>query len=378
MISFLKSVTRRVLKHHINDVDYKILNADLSGNKKKVLISYLSPVLLDSISDSMHSNVYDWIEIINFFRRCDFEIHLIKCTTFNVEKYINKNKYEIVFGLGVAYYNACLIHTKSKKILYCTESSPRFSLSQESDRVNRFNEKYSKNVKITRSNIYITDEMINVSDVAIVIGNNHVVKTYDYCKDAVIIKSGIYPSAIINSNYQILKKSNSNKSFLWFGSTGVVHKGLDLAIEAVAKNPEFTLYVAGVSNREKNLMPKRDNVIYLGRINVNSDKFIQLINSVSAFIFPSCSEAGSTATTTCLSHGLIPIISVETGVDLPDNFNYIENSDINTIAQHMEAISLIQEQDLFNMHHQIMSYARNKFSILQYRRNLENILSPLI
>lgn len=43
------------------------------------------------------------------------------------------------------------------------------------------------------------------------------------------------------------------KRFLWFGSGGMVHKGLDLVLEAFAEMPEYHLTVCGPVSREQDL-----------------------------------------------------------------------------------------------------------------------------
>jgi hypothetical protein len=362
-----------------NELEFVVLNKSFSAPRKKILISYVSPEVLRFKKPIMHSNVYDLFEIIDYFVKRNYEVHLIKCTCFYSERYIKKFKYDVIFGLGNAFLEACKINYCAKKILYCTESSPKFSFNQESERVRLFNATSKNKAKIMRSNTYLTDEMLNVASDGIVIGNNFVLSTYFYCNSAIRFFSGIYPSPIVNPNHINNRHlSNSKNNFLWFGSTGVVHKGLHLAISAIEGCENYHLYVAGAGKKEQKLMRKCSNVTYLGRIDVHSESFIKLMNTVSSFILPSCSEAGSTATTTCLAHGLIPIISKETGVDLPPGYSYIENDNPIAIRNKMDEISSMTNENLSISHDEILTYALDKFSILKYKFNLEKILNSIL
>ena len=53
------------------------------------------------------------------------------------------------------------------------------------------------------------------------------------------------------------------RNILWFGSAGLLHKGLDIAVDFVLSHPEFTLHICGSSSGEKDFldyyMPKIKN-----------------------------------------------------------------------------------------------------------------------
>jgi glycosyltransferase involved in cell wall biosynthesis len=113
--------------------------------------------------------------------------------------------------------------------------------------------------------------------------------------------------------------------FVWLGSGGLVHKGLDLTLEAIAAMPDCHLTVcAPVDNddgfkrafyRELYQMP---NIETLGFVEIGGDTFRRIASESAALIYPSCSEGLSTSTVECMHAGLIPIVTHETGVPTED------------------------------------------------------------
>lgn len=52
---------------------------------------------------------------------------------------------------------------------------------------------------------------------------------------------------------EILKNRNINevkKNFLWMGSLGLIHKGLDLLLEIFNELPDYNLYICGSTKNE--------------------------------------------------------------------------------------------------------------------------------
>ena len=111
--------------------------------------------------------------------------------------------------------------------------------------------------------------------------------------------------------------------FLWFGSGGLVHKGLDLVLEAFAEMPELHLTVCGPVRKERDFESLYQRELYglpnietLGWIDTSSPEFLRVANSCGALIYPSCSEGGGSSAITCMHAGLVPILTRETSVDI--------------------------------------------------------------
>jgi glycosyltransferase involved in cell wall biosynthesis len=115
----------------------------------------------------------------------------------------------------------------------------------------------------------------------------------------------------------------ARRTFLWFGSGGLVHKGLDLVLEAFAELPHCSLLVCGPISRERDFarayrreLYELPNVRTLGWVDVGSERFRELALRCGALVYPSCSEGGGASALTCMHAGLLPVLTREASVDL--------------------------------------------------------------
>ncbi|NNC87294.1 MAG: glycosyltransferase [Akkermansiaceae bacterium] len=113
--------------------------------------------------------------------------------------------------------------------------------------------------------------------------------------------------------------------FLWMGSGGLVHKGLDLVLEAFALLPDCHLTVCAPLDSEPDFkrafhreLYDSPNVDAVGWVDVEGEQFRKILGSCGALVYPSCSEGLSTSTIECMHAGLIPIMSPETGIPAED------------------------------------------------------------
>ncbi len=118
----------------------------------------------------------------------------------------------------------------------------------------------------------------------------------------------------------------ARRRFLWFGSGGLVHKGLDLVLEAFAGMPELELTVCGPVERERDFerlywreLYETANINTLGWIDSRPEHFAPLAARHGALIYPSCAEGGGSSALTCMHAGLAPLLTPAASVDLePD------------------------------------------------------------
>jgi glycosyltransferase involved in cell wall biosynthesis len=118
-------------------------------------------------------------------------------------------------------------------------------------------------------------------------------------------------------------------TFLWLGTYGLVHKGLDLVLEAFAEMPQHRLIICGPINEEdfvdeyRRELYETPNIETIGWIDIGSSRFREIAERCVALVFPSCSEGQSGSTVTSMHAGLIPIVSYESGVDVSPDFGIV-------------------------------------------------------
>lgn len=147
------------------------------------------------------------------------------------------------------------------------------------------------------------------------------------------------------------------RRFLWLGSEGFVHKGLDLVLEAFAGLPDHELVVCGPLEREPafarafaDLLYGTPNVRTEGWIDVAGERFRELARSCAGIVYPSCSEGGGGCVLTAMHAGLIPVVSREASVDVaPDRGTLLENSSVAAIQTAVRDLSGLPAAPLESM-----------------------------
>lgn len=121
-----------------------------------------------------------------------------------------------------------------------------------------------------------------------------------------------------------------DRTFFWFAGSGAVHKGLDLVLECFARHAELTLHCVGPYEAERDFVAaysrelyRTPNIVSHGWIVPSDPRFATVAGRASAFILPSCSEGMSPAAVTCMSFGLIPIVTRRCGLDLPNDVGHV-------------------------------------------------------
>ena len=316
--------------------------------------------------------------IVEIFKQLNYEIDVVPCYTPAFDRYHLKKKYDVIFGFGPNYIRACRSNPRAKKIIYLTESSPDFSLNQEKKRIEDFYKRTGEKISIARSGLYLTNEDIQISEYGILVGNQVTLNSYNHYNKKILT---IPVTGLLNSEFRKseITPNLSSKAFLWLGSHGAIHKGLDLCIEAFKKLPEMTLYVAGVDKKEswliKNLPP---NIKSLGFINIQSKQFLELRSKCRFKILPSCSEGMSTSVITAMNHAIIPIVTKETGIDLDFPELYLESCEIGDIISKAKFISSLPEARLKEIEDSVYNYAQKTYSVENFKRCLQKALSSLI
>lgn len=176
------------------------------------------------------------------------------------------------------------------------------------------------------------------------------------------------------------------KRFFWMGSVGLVHKGLDLVLEAFAQLPDFELVVCGPIDETPRFKQvyheelfERDTIENLDWIDIAGPEFIEKVqNRCIGLVYPSASEGQSGAVVTCMQAGLIPIISYESGVDVDDFGIILNQCTIDEITSAVRRISELPAPELKAMSRRTWQYAQANHSQENYRKRLREVLEEIL
>lgn len=285
--------------------------------------------------------------------------------------------------MGKPYELACNNNPNAIKIVYLTECAPNFSYKHEKERVEYYYKRHKKRVLITRSGKFFNNKLIKNSNYGIFFGNQYNKQSFYGLFDLEKIFL-LNPTGLINRDYIPNRNKNfeiCKRNFLWFGSTGAIHKGLDILLDVFSKHKDLNLYIAGLNKNEKWLLERYKfckNIIDCGFIDVYSKNFIKLMNDVAFVILPSASEGMATSVLTCMKHGLIPIVTQNVGIDT-DNFGItLEEYKVKYIENKILEISMMKNEDIYERYCNLLTYVKNKYELHIFEKDFSEIINKIL
>jgi glycosyltransferase involved in cell wall biosynthesis len=177
----------------------------------------------------------------------------------------------------------------------------------------------------------------------------------------------------------------SRRRFLWFGSRGMVHKGLDVVLEAFVELPEYQLTIVGPVLNEPEFVDiyrkelfHTPNIKLVGWIDKFSDEFRGILNQSSAHIFPSCSEAGAAVVLETMAAGVIPVVTYEASIDV-ENFGILmEDASTEAIMRHVHTVAEMPESELRRRAQKAWEYAHSHNTPEQFERSYRATVEMLL
>jgi glycosyltransferase involved in cell wall biosynthesis len=348
-----------------------------------VLLSYInSPFFLKPGQPvpSSHTNYWESLQMGRTFLELGYCVDVINMHN---DRFIPHKHYSFLVSTRHNLHRlAPLLNKDCVKILHCDTAAILFHNAAE---LRRLWELYQRSyVTLQPRRFEMPTRSLEYADYVVCLGNEFTLNTYRYANKP------IYPIPISTSVLYDWPEQKSfeacRKHFLWFGSGGLVHKGLDLVLEAFAAMPEYHLTICGPVQCEEDFeqafhkeLYRTPNIHTIGWIDINSPEFKEITDRCVGLIYPSCSEGQNGGVVTCLHAGLIPIISYESGVDA-ENFGVIlRTCTVEEIKTSIQMIASLPVENLKARARQAWEYARTHHTrerfIEEYRKVAIKIVS---
>lgn len=179
---------------------------------------------------------------------------------------------------------------------------------------------------------------VEFADQIVVLGNEFTVRSWEFSRKPII-------RVPISSAYEFewpegrdLAKAKTR--FLWLGSYGMVHKGLDLVLDAFAGMPDLELTVCGRPEKEEDFyrlyekeLKRTPNIHFQGWIDLASPAFAEIARTHAAVIYPSCAEGGAGSVIHCMHAGMIPVCTTEASIDLVDFGVHVASGTVEAVQE---------------------------------------------
>ena len=328
----------------------------------RVLLSYKTePSFEFEKKEHIHTNIWECREITRIFLKLGYVVDVIDWYN---EYFKPKRKYKYFFDLGLNSNMeriGSLLNKDCVKIFHATTSHWCFNNNAEQERLVYLQKR--RDVNLVPRRTLVSALNIELADFATVLGNDVTESTYSFAKKKMyhipLSTTHMYP---FPENKDIDK---AKKNFVWLGGVGMVHKGLDLVLEAFAKLPEYQLFVCGNVQKEKdfeklywNELYNTSNIKTLGKVDMGGDIFKNIAKTSIVLIYPSCSEGQSGAVVTCMHAGLIPVISYHSGVDVGDFGVILKENTVEEVENIVARIANMSNDELKKRSKEAWEYAR--------------------
>lgn len=323
---------KRVYMWHLRKK--KITNYFKTDYKKNALLSYITHPFTKELSFE-HTNYFEAMSIARALRELGYNVDIIN---FYYSGTVDFSKYNVLIGFGDVfqqYFESKFNHLKT--IYYATGMHV---CHQNTISLKRVKDVYQKKgVWLGKSARFVEKtwtHQTTLVDAIIALGNEICANSYRKYYDGSIYSLPV-PFYEIQDAKQIIENRSdlSKKHYLWFGSSGMIHKGLDLCLDYFSKNQHVFLHICGPVQQEiefvnayRSELFHSPNIKIHGFVDISSKEFKDIVSKCSFVIFPSCSECGAASVLAAIGNGgLIPIITKETTVETGyeiwiEDFNY--------------------------------------------------------
>lgn len=361
-----------------------IKNYFKTNYKKNALLSYITLPFKKGLNYS-HTNYFEAICWAKILSGLGYNIDIIN---YNNQK-VDLLKYDLICGFGEVfqqYFESGL----SKKIYTIYYGTGMHVCNQNHTTLQRVKDVWlKKGVWLGKSARFVektwTHQTLLVDGI-VALGNEICAQSYKKYYDGKIFSIPVLFFKVLDGKEIIEnRQEHSNKSFLWFGSSGLIHKGLDLLLDFFVNRKDLTLHICGPIENEpdfirvyKKELYETKNIITHGFIDLQSKEFKEILASCSFIIFPSCSEGSSPSVLTVIGNGgLIPVITKETTISTGNEI-WIEELTIDGIQKAVNTVLSLNSKQIKEMQIKNLEYVISNHSQEVYFKKLKFAIQSIL
>lgn len=345
-----------------------------SGQQRRVLVTYVNDFVFKGDISNLHgTSNEDCAALISALVKKDCRVDLAR---YDCKDGI-RSDYDFIIGQGDAFRLASAMNPTAKRVLFLTENPPSISFAKEKERIQYFEERHNIKLDITRSGKFFQECDFHNLHACIFTGNPNAsdrlpgINTYP-----------IRCNGIVNPFFRLEDRSfeTARSTFIWIGSSGAVHKGLDILLDVFARHPELELRILGLNESDRRILQSlmNSNVRNYGYIpSIKSEEFAQIVAGCGFVVLPSCSEGLATSVITGMNHGLIPLVTAETNIISPtgevfSDFN-VETVEETIVRWSKMDVNFLTEQSILTR-----DFAFATYSFEQYAARMNEIIEAII
>lgn len=374
----IKNYMRKYWPSYILNINEDVLNP----SQKRVLLCYISLSLKMDLRETVyHPNIIRSSQMVTSLIKLGYVVDVCDCSDMVYFEFLKTRDYYAIIGFGPLYEALCEEMPNTRKVFYLTENDPLVFQKKYDERINYLRERHPevRRIPANKRVQYYTNRQIELSTDAIIMTNE--------CNSSRVRQlipgyKTIMVNGLLNPNYSF---SNGNiserrKNFLWFGSIGALAKGLDILIDVFRELPQYNMNVYGVFPDEVSFLKRLklpDNVRLRGKVSVQSDEFLEVVNKNLFIISASCVEGMQSGVATCLRHGMIPLLTNECGYEKNPSIFLFDDYKVETIRDAILKVEQMSDEELGCISHEAYEYGNREHTLESFVKTFTSIVNEL-
>lgn len=355
-------------------------------SRGNVLLSYILKPFLRKPGEPLstsHTNYWESLMIAQTFVDLGYCVDVID---YQNRSFVPAKPY--AFFIDVRYNLerlAPLLNPDCIKIMHIDLCHMLFNNAAESSRLLELQQR--RGVTLQPRRFEFPNLAIEFADCATMLGNNFTEETFAYAKKPIYripISQPVLYDWPEDKDFDACRKN-----FLWFGSGGLVRKGLDRTLEVFSELKDYRLYVCGPVKGEKDFeqayhdeLYNMPNITTIPKwLDIEGEEFLEITRNCVGLIYPSGSEGQCGSVVTCLHASLVPIISYESGVDVHDFGVLLRECSLDAIKEAVKNISNLPTEQLRQMSRKTWEFARanhtQERSAEEYKKVITQVMNSV-
>jgi glycosyltransferase involved in cell wall biosynthesis len=347
----------------------------------RALLIYIVHPFTKPLAKRHHTNRQEALTIVKVLAGLGYVVDVLD---YRYPFRINASMYRLVLGFGDNYEKLFYGQNSSIMIHYATGAPQSIHCLAEATRIREFMERNGLRLTPRR----LLDRTWPCSEIlsdAIICGTEGWAKRqYQTRHEKVFHVRLMYLGSGDMEVIPIRFERKRPNHFVWFGSVGGLHKGLDLCLDALKKRGDFILHICGPIQNERDLFDYYSELLVLhpnvklhGFVDVDSEKMRLLMEEVSFAILPSCSEGGGAGVLTCMAWGCIPVITEQCGVTYPKAVR-IEKLTVDAVSLAISRCLSMSDTERLAIINDCIAWIRTNHTLEAYKESLGNALRTIL
>jgi len=350
--------------------------------KGRVLLSYLTEPFLrkhDAAMMSSHTNFWECAEMARIYQEHAWAVDVIHYQDIS---FIPKDRYDILIDIRLNLARlAPLLNADCRKFFHLTGTYWEIRNAAARARLEALQQR--KGVKLNSPRVYLEPiKGLELAEGATMMGNDHTIGTY---RQTGLRIHRIYSSPLINEHFICRRDPEAARNgFLFLSSSGLVLKGLDLVLDAFTQAPQLRLDICGDLRSEEEFyrlyqreLEELPQITQHGWTDLSSGRFRSIAENAVAIVYPSSAEGSATAVINAMHAGLIPIVSLQSGVDVGDFGFVLKDCSIEEIRDTALMVSQLPANELKARSEAAVALARQQYTRKNFTKSYTEFVEQL-